>query len=95
MSKSREMNAHRQIKIRLQEAGISLQFLKEDIDSIEFIRENVASQIEQLLQEVTKKLRKSADLLNLEMKRERDKKSKGKGEILENNLPKLTATLKS
>lgn len=89
------MNGHIQIKIRLKEAGIYLQFLKEDIDSTEFIRENIASQIEQLLKEVTKKLRKSANLLNLEIKRERDKKSKGKGKILENNPPKLTATLKS
>lgn len=37
------MNDSRQIKLRLKETGMYLQFLNEDIDSIESIRENVAS----------------------------------------------------
>jgi hypothetical protein len=59
------MNGHREIKVRLKEAEIYLQFLKEDIDSIEFIRENIASQIDQLLREATQKLREAGNLLNL------------------------------
>lgn len=71
------MNDSRQIKMRLKETGMYLQFLNEDIDSIESIRENVASQIEQSLQEATEKLRDSANLLDLEIKGEKDKKIKG------------------
>lgn len=63
--------------MRLKETGMYLQFLNEDIDSIESIRENVASQIEQSLQEATEKLRDSANLLDLEIKGEKDKKIKG------------------
>ena len=64
------MNAQRQIKYRLKEAGIYLQYLHEDIDSVEFIRENIASQVDQLLEEATQKLREAANLLNLETKRD-------------------------
>ena len=76
------MNGHRQIKLWLKEAGIYLEFLNEDIDSIESIRENMASQIEQLLKEAIKKLRESVNLLNIEMKKERIKKSKQEAKIL-------------
>jgi hypothetical protein len=62
------MNDSRQIKLRLKETEMYLQFLNEDIESIESIRENVASQIEQSLQEATEKLRESANLLDLEIK---------------------------
>jgi hypothetical protein len=62
------MDDHGQIKIRLKEAGIYLQFLNEDIDSVESIREKRAFQIDQLLREVTKRLRKSVHLLTLERK---------------------------
>ena len=64
------MNDQRQIKYRLKEAGIYLQYLHEDIDSVEFIRENIASQVDQLLEEATQKLREAANLLNLETKRD-------------------------
>ena len=70
------MNDHRQIKLRLKESEMYLQFLNEDIDSIESINEDTASRIEQLLQEATKKLRESANLFNHEFKEEKDKKSK-------------------
>ena len=76
------MNGHRQIKLWLKEAGIYLEFLNEDIDSIESIRENMASQIEQLLKEATKKLRESVNLLNIEIKKERNKKSREEARIL-------------
>jgi hypothetical protein len=59
------MNDHRQIGFLLKEAGIHIQFLNEDVGSIESIREDMAPQIEQLLEEATKKLRESANLLNL------------------------------
>jgi hypothetical protein len=59
------MNGPRQIKLRLKEAGIYLQYLQEDIDSVESIRENIASQIDQLLREATQKLREAGNLLNL------------------------------
>jgi hypothetical protein len=62
------MNDQRQIKYRLKEAGIYLQYLHEDLDSVEFIRENIASQIDQLLKGAAQKLRKAANLLNLETK---------------------------
>jgi hypothetical protein len=62
------MNDQRQIKYRLKEAGIYLQYLHEDLDSVEFIRENIASQIDQLLKGAAEKLRKAANLLNLETK---------------------------
>ena len=75
------MDGHRQIKLWLKEAGIYLQFLNEDIDSIESIRENTVSQIEQLLKEATKKLRKSVNLLKIEIKKERNRKSAQKDQI--------------
>ena len=59
------MNDHRQIEFLLKEARIHIQFLNEDLGSIESIREDMAPQIEQLLEEATKKLRESANLLNL------------------------------
>lgn len=62
------MNDQRQIKYRLKEAGIYLQYLHEDLDSVEFIRENIACQIDQLLKGAAEKLRKAANLLNLETK---------------------------
>jgi hypothetical protein len=62
------MNDQRQIKYRLNEAGIYLQYLHEDIDSVEFVRENIASQVDQLLKEATQRLREAANLLNLETK---------------------------
>ena len=58
----------RQIKSLLKEAGLYIQFLTEDIDSVEPIREDMACSIEQLLKQATKKLRESANLLNLEVK---------------------------
>lgn len=76
------MNSHKQIKLCLKEAAIYLQFLNEDMDSIESVRENMVFQIEQLLKEATKKLRESVNLLKIEIKKERNGKSKQKGQIL-------------
>jgi len=53
---------HGGIKFLLKEAGMYLQFLTEDMDAGEPIPENMLSQIEQLLQEATKRLRESANL---------------------------------
>lgn len=58
----------RQIKFLLREAGLYIQFLNEDVDSVESIRKNMAYPIEQLLKQATIKLRESANLLNLEVK---------------------------
>jgi len=76
------MNDHVRIKLRLKEAEMYLQFLNEDMDSIESISEDLASQIEQLFKEVTKRLRELANLLDFEIKRESDKKSREKTNIL-------------
>lgn len=76
------MNDHVRIKLRLKEAEMYLQFLNEDMDSIESISEDLASQIEQLFKEVTKRLRELANLLDFEIKRESDKKSREKTSIL-------------
>lgn len=57
-----------------------LQFLNEDVDSVESINENIASQIAQMLSEVKIRLRESANLLDFEIKG--DKKSKEKANIL-------------
>ena len=62
------MNDYRQIKLRLKEAGIYLRFLHEDIDSVKSIRVSIASQIDQLLKEATRKLREAGNLLNVETK---------------------------
>jgi hypothetical protein len=51
------MNDHRQIKFRLKEAEMYLQFLNEDLDLAESINESIASQIDQLLKEATTRLR--------------------------------------
>ncbi len=50
-----------------------IQFLNEDLGSVESVRENVGSRIEQLLKQATKKLRESANLLNLEVRGGRKK----------------------
>jgi len=65
------MNDHRQIKFRLKETEMYLQFLNEDLDLAESIDESIASQIDQLLKEATTRLRESANLLNVEVKGER------------------------
>ena len=62
------MNDQRQIKSRLKEAEIYLQYLHEDIDSAESVPEDVASQIDQLLKEAAQKLREAGNLLNLKNK---------------------------
>lgn len=62
------MNDHRQIKFRLKETEMYLQFLNEDLDLAESINESIASQIDQLLKEATTRLRKSANLLHVEVK---------------------------
>jgi hypothetical protein len=67
------MNDHSQIKFLLKEAGMYIQFLNEDLGSVESVRENVGSRIEQLLKQATKKLRESANLLNLEVRGGRKK----------------------
>jgi len=48
-----------------------LQFLDEDLDLIESMDEGIASQINQLLNEATTRLRESANLLHVEVKGER------------------------
>lgn len=62
------MNDHRQIKVRLKETEMYLQFLNEDLDLAESIDERIASRIDQLLKEATTRLRKSANLLHVEVK---------------------------
>ena len=62
------MNDNRQIKLRLKEAGIYLRYLHEDIDSVKSMRASIASQIDQLLKEATRKLREAGNLLNFETK---------------------------
>jgi len=62
------MNDCGQIKLWLKEAGLYLQFLNEDIDSINSIRGNVASRIAEMLKEATKNLREAVSLLNREIK---------------------------
>lgn len=76
------MNDHRDIKFRLKEAEMYLQFLSEDLDLTESMDESIASQINQLLKEVRKLLRESVNLLDFEIKGERDKKWKAKANIL-------------
>jgi len=76
------MNDHRNIKFRLKEAEMYLQFLREDMDSVESINEDIAPRIEQLLQEVSERLRQLANLLDLQIKGERAKKTKKKANIL-------------
>ncbi len=68
VKKLRYMTDLRQIKILLKEAGLYIQFLNEDVDSVESIRQNMAFSIEELLKQATKNLRESANLLNLEVK---------------------------
>jgi hypothetical protein len=65
------MNDHRQIKFRLKETEMYLQFLNEDLDLAESISENIATRIDQLLKEATTRLRESANLLHVEVKGER------------------------
>ncbi len=76
------MNDHRGIRLSLKEAEVYLQFLNEDMDRIEFLRESIASQMEKLLKRATKKLQESLNLLDMEIKEEKDKKSKQKVNIL-------------
>ena len=64
------MNDLAQIKFQLEEAELYLRFLSEDIYSVESSRENIASQISQLLKEATKRLRESANLLHVEIREE-------------------------
>jgi hypothetical protein len=52
-----------------------LQFLNEDVGSVGFIRENMASQIEQLLKGATEKLRELANPVDFEI---RGVKNRGK-----------------
>jgi len=61
---------HRQIKFRLKEAEMYLQFLNEDLDLTESMDEGIASQINQLLNEATTRLREAANIFHLEIKRE-------------------------
>jgi len=75
------MNDHGRIKLRLREAEMYLQFLKEDMDSVELINEDTASRVDQLLQEVTKRLRELANLLDLHIKGERGRKPRKKATI--------------
>jgi len=76
------MNDHRGIRLSLKEAEVYLQFLNEDMDRIESLRESVVSQMEKLLKGATKKLQESLNLLDMEIKEEKDKKSKQKANIL-------------
>ena len=80
MRKLRHVYDHKQINFLLKEAEMYLQFLNEDVDSVESINENIASQIAQMLSEVKIRLRESANLLDFEIKG--DKKSKEKANIL-------------
>ena len=61
----------RQIKFRLKEAETNLQFLNEDLDLTESMDEGIASQINQLLNEATTRLRESANLLHMEIRGEK------------------------
>ncbi len=76
------MNDRSQIKFLIKEAEMYLQFLKEDLDLIESLDESIDSRINQLLKEARKLLRESANLLDFEIKGERDKKWKAKANIL-------------
>ena len=76
------MNDHRDIKFRLKEAEMYLQFLSEELDLTESMDESIASQVNQLLKEARKLLRESGNLLDFEIKGERDKKWKAKANIL-------------
>ncbi len=76
------MNDHRGIRLWLKEAEVYLQFLNEDLDRIESLRESIASQMEKLLKGATKKLQESLNLLDMEMREEKDKKSKLRASIL-------------
>ena len=62
------MNDHRQIKFRLKEAEMHLQFLSEELDLTESMDTSIASQINQLLKEARKLLGESANLLDLKLK---------------------------
>jgi len=64
------MNDHRQIKFRPKEAEMYLQFLNEDLDLAESINESIASRINQLLKEARKLLRESANLFDIEIKKD-------------------------
>jgi hypothetical protein len=65
------MNDHRDIKFRLKEAEMYLQFLSEDLDLTESMDEGIASQINQLLNKATTRLRESANLLHVEIRGEK------------------------
>jgi len=62
------MNNNRHIKLRLKEAEIYLRYLHEDINSVQYIRASITSQIDQLLEEATRKLREAGNLLSFETK---------------------------
>lgn len=73
MRRLRQVKDPRAFKFLLKEAGMYLQFLNEDVELVESIRENMASQIEQLLKGATEKLRESVNLLNLELREGKQK----------------------
>jgi hypothetical protein len=70
MGRARWMNDRRNIKFRLEEAEMYLQFLKEDLDLIESLDESIVSQINQLLKEARRLLRESANLFNIEIEKD-------------------------
>ena len=75
------MKDHRQIRFQLRESEMYLQFLREDMDSVGSINEDIAPRMEQLLQEVAERLRQLANLWDLQIKGERAKKTKKKANI--------------
>jgi hypothetical protein len=64
------MNDYRDIKFRLKEAEMYLQFLSEELDLTESMDESIASQVNQLLKEAGKLLRESANLFNIEIEKD-------------------------
>ena len=73
MEEITRMNDKGQIKLWLKEAGFYLQFLNENMDSIESIRKTMSFRLEQLLKDATESLRESVNLLNLEVREARKK----------------------
>jgi hypothetical protein len=64
------MNEHRQIRFLLKEAEMYLQFLNEDIDAVESVREKSTAELTDVLKEVTKKFREAPNIFPLKIKRE-------------------------
>ena len=75
------MNDRKQIKFRLKEAEVYLQFLNDDIDSIESIDEDIASELAQMLSGAKIRLRESENLLYLQISGKSRRKAKGKANI--------------